>query len=365
MTTVAPADTVYREQDFDGTFQESSPATTPAQLGNFYHFTPISPYYQGETNPAQHPFNFVPATRSPFNTAPHSPWSSFGPPARPQGAVPSARQLGSWHQRFSGLSSELLRDLNLVESGMITGKNLLTTPACHASTSMPDHPYSAGGHNSPYYSIGRMLQSADDFYCVLQELRGQTMSTKSWPLTMSVGESRSMEELRTSGYTGCDRRMSAVGNTAVTGVEGNGELTGRTVDALLALLIRTCHTTLLRICQAVVSLIRDSLPMAKNRSSFEPVLPVVRLDGFDVGYRQDLQIRILLQVAAHLFDEIDEILRDLKLGDGVSPSLEALLSTNVLGVTLDGACDAPMIKESIASVCKSIHEQLGNGGELR
>ncbi|KAJ0416312.1 hypothetical protein BJY00DRAFT_316962 [Aspergillus carlsbadensis] len=217
-----------------------------------------------------------------------------------------------WTERFSQMSAQLLKDMNLLEGGMVAGSN--------RSLSQP-----------PSYPVAPT-----------------TTTTTSLPTPTTI-----------PGYD----------------VFGPGPPHGNppvqppsSVDGLLALLIKTCHTALLRTCKGVFALVLESLPAAAEVSSgagFEPQLPAIHLDGFEIRHRKILQIQILMHVARDLFRQIEQVMCALELGPGpgLGPASAGADLERQRDTILTRACDVRILREAICRTCTAIDAYLENGEE--
>ncbi|RDW61767.1 uncharacterized protein DSM5745_10439 [Aspergillus mulundensis] len=277
----------------------------------------------------------------------------------------------NWNQRFAQISAGLLADLSLLESGRVAGTILFATPSNHISGSISAPSYiDSNQSDCAHYAVGRMIQSAEDLLRALRELRVRSGSRPTWPSTGSLGAN--LDAANEVEWTGDDtgplwRPCRASTSAATTaGMElGDNQQDSQPVDGLLVLLIMTCHTTLMRICKGVFSMICDSLSTASTGASFEPILPTVQLDGFKVAGAKALQIRILLQVTRHFFDQLDEAMREIKLETSgqVDPgNLKDAFHT--LGIAEGGKVEEKM-RESIMKICKDIQGYLGSSEDPR
>ncbi|KAL4796327.1 hypothetical protein BDV19DRAFT_388463 [Aspergillus venezuelensis] len=323
------------------------PATS-ILTGDMFDLGVTDPFFQSMDDNAVHPVGLKnPDTPPTSESAPDLGLQSITP-VRPMSKATFVSRRENWHELFSQMSAELLTDLNLLESGMVTGCILLPPSPSSAAPPimMPNYTVATPGNNA-HYTVGRMLQSADRLLCALRELQGRTGPENPWPCDSTKGNSQPEAESTRNEVDARGYRFAPAAATAGTVAMDAGSLIHdqgkQQVDELLGLFIKTCHTTLLRICMGVYCLILESLSHPPGRPRFEPLLPSIHLDGFQVGSQKKLQINVMIQVTRRAFEKIEEVM--CTVGLGLTPQHR-------------GVGEGGMLRDSIIKVWESIQEYL-------
>ncbi|KAL5339978.1 hypothetical protein BJX70DRAFT_136921 [Aspergillus crustosus] len=345
-------------------FMSPLTVTAPSNTADMVHFTPPGTDFKGQDNVIPNLARFAPAMHPSSAVPPHL-WHPTSESFEQHGKVsqPLARYFETWNQCFSRMSSELLEDLNLLELGMVVCNIQLSTPSTYMT--VPIDPTYARG--SGHYIVGQLLRRAEEFLCALKALRGQPRARDSLPLVTDLLCCQALQESRAGTPAEAGReshRMTTSQTSAFDYTEATADQAAQPIHSLLALLITTCHATLLRTCHGVVSLIRDYLIAAKAGASFEPVLPTIQLDGHDIEWRQELQVDIFVQVVCHLLDQIGDTLRRIAVRGKLHAGLDELLGARSQVVDGESSCDAQITQDSIIRACQSIHAYLGGGEDL-
>ncbi|KAL4962939.1 Zn(II)2Cys6 transcription factor domain-containing protein [Aspergillus stella-maris] len=326
---------------------------TPILTGDMFDFRVSEPFFQSTDEIAVHPVDLKsPDPPATSESAPGLGVQSTTPVCSMSRATPVSRR-GNWHELFSQMSAEFLADLSLLEAGMVTGCILLPPSPNSAAPPimMPNYTGATPGNNA-HYTVGRMLQSADRLLCALRELRGRTAPENPWSCDSTKGNTQSEAESTRNEVDARGYRFVPIAATAGSVAMDSGSLlhdqSKQPIDELLGLFIKTCHTTLLRICMGVYSLVLESLSHPPGRPWFEPLLPSIHLDGFQIGSQKQLQVNVMIQVTRRTLEEIEQVMCAVGLG---------------LGPEHRGLGEGGILEDSIIKVWKGIQEYLANDQE--
>ncbi|RJE27110.1 GAL4 [Aspergillus sclerotialis] len=264
----------------------------------------------------------------------------------------------SWNERFSDLSATLLEDLTLIESGKVAGTFLFSSMPRQQTSMSTDQP------GSKQYVIENMLNRSEELLHILREFQSSQPRARAGANTSRERGSPSL----VGGDASPPRCTSPRESIPVPVPSSLSSLPPpkpapdndtEVLDPVLTLLILTCYASLLRIYHGIFSLIRDSVVEAgAPGSNFLPTLPNIHIDGFEVGRRRDLHIRILIQVSSHLVSQIEDCMNTMRME--MDRGIQGRLFDAVLPRPDGNVCDDWGMKKSLSQICRAIKSHLSD-----
>lgn len=219
--------------------------------------------------------------------------------------------------RLSELSSQLLKDFNGTSFSKLS--DVLSFSPCSNSridTLSSSIQKGVGRKNT----IGSVLESSQTFLNILQHLKEPTSdrnSRRSFSAASECSYSEYWDEndiASTSNqnpYSGTEMAMELLNPVAGPAPNTTEKVShDGTVDMPTTLTILTCYTWLLQSYDGIFSLIYTSLLSQPKLSlqSIPAILPGLHIGGFELDYRKDMQIEILIQVSSRMLEFIEETL---------------------------------------------------------
>ena len=235
-------------------------------------------------------------------------------------------------RRLADLHSSLLADLNIMRD---VGK----CPCQRSSrVSLASSQRNSDGKTEEYnFLIGRMLNKAETFVSILQQLSPPVSSKSDAGLGGSESDSDRSDEDQDlmNTFTSRHNEVAPIEPDSITFKASSSSLR---CDVPMTLSILTCYVCLIRIYRTLFSSIHTALVISKERNmELPPLFPGMKLGGFVP--RMNFQVQILVQISTNLLNKIDEA---LGVSDSQSPARKGV---GILDQTVSAGLLQTMMKE--------------------
>ena len=209
--------------------------------------------------------------------------------------------------KLSGLTSDMLRDLNDLECGTVGDFPFLSMNNGDAQRSTIPNVRRA---------CGKMLENSDRFLKILKQYIFKERQLLP-PLDSLVAQKSDSEDDHPS-----IRRSPrpALASTSEEGTSFPGKQ--MSIDVTTTLAISTCYTYLVGLYEEVFSLIDRESSAHSIASEPLSILPDLHLDEFQLDSHCDLQMQILTMVASHLLSQLEACIEGagINLARGIVPN---------------------------------------------